>query len=157
MIRLSRLADYGVVLAGSMAANPERFYNAYELAATTHLPVPTVSKILAALTRHGVLTSQRGAKGGYRLARSPAEVSVADVVAAVDGPISLTLCADHGESNCDVESVCPNRRGWQRINTAIRKAFQDVSLADMFGSPFLTDAERLQTPRRVIDSAAPGA
>lgn len=131
MIRLSRLADYAVVLAGYMAGEPETFHNAYEVAQRTRLPAPTVSKILAALSRGGVLVSHRGAKGGYRLARRPSVISIAEIVGAVEGPIALTVCIEHGDGACDVESICPSRRGWHRINAALLKALQEVSLADM--------------------------
>jgi FeS assembly SUF system regulator len=133
MIRLSRLADYGVVLAGRMATRPELYHNAMELAEATGLPTPTVSKILAALARDGVLLSQRGVKGGYRLSRRPADISVADIISALDGPIALTLCIEQGPRACDVESICPNRHGWQRVNDAVRHALNSVSLADMAG------------------------
>ena len=133
MIRLSRLADYGVVLAGRMATRPDLYHNAMELADATGLPTPTVSKILAALAREGVLLSQPGVKGGYRLSRPAAEISVADIISALDGPIALTLCIEHGPRSCDVESICPNRHGWQRVNEAVRHALHSVSLAEMSG------------------------
>jgi FeS assembly SUF system regulator len=142
MIRASRLADYGVVLAGHMAGRPETFYNACDLAMVTQLPAPTVSKVLAALTRAGVLVSHRGARGGYRLARDPRLISAAEIVAALDGPIAMTVCIEHGEGACEVETSCPSRRGWMRINAAIRKALEDVSLADLapFPAPPMTTA-----------------
>jgi len=131
MIRLSRLADYGVVLACQMAVRPDRCHNAFDLAAATGLPAPTVSKLLAAMARAGVLISHRGAKGGYRLARAPEEITAADIVCAVDGPIALTVCIEHGAGACDVESLCPTRSGWRRINDAVRSAMQGVSLAEL--------------------------
>lgn len=131
MIRASRLADYGVVLTGHMAARPDAFYNAIDLAATTQLPAPTVSKVLVALTRAGVLVSHRGARGGYRLARPPEKISAAEIVSALDGPIAMTLCIEHGAGACEVETACPSRRGWMRINAAIRQALEEVSLADL--------------------------
>jgi len=131
MIRLSRLADYGVVLACHMAAQSGRSHNAFDLAATTGLPAPTVSKLMAALARAGVLVSHRGAKGGYRLARAAAEITAADIVSAVDGPIALTVCIEHGDGACDVESLCPTRRGWRRINDAVRHAMESVTLAEL--------------------------
>jgi FeS assembly SUF system regulator len=133
MIKLSRLADYGVVLAGRMALRPALFHNAMELAEGSGLPTPTVSKILAALAREGVLVSQRGVKGGYRLARAPEAISVADIIAALDGPIALTMCIEHSGA-CDVEAICPSRRGWSRVNDAVRAALQSVSLAEMAGT-----------------------
>lgn len=140
MIRLSRLADYGVVLACHMASKAGVCHNAFDLAAATGLPAPTVSKLLAAMARAGVLVSHRGAKGGYRLARGPAEITTADIVCSVDGPIALTLCIEHGAGACDVESLCPTQRGWRRINDAIRDAMRNVTLAELaysvpFGAP----------------------
>ncbi len=131
MIRLSRLADYGVVLACQMAVRADRCHNTFDLAAATGLPAPTVSKLLAAMARAGVLVSHRGAKGGYRLARAPAEITAADIVCAVDGPIALTVCIEHGAGACDVESLCPTRQGWHRINDAVRLAMQGVSLSEL--------------------------
>jgi FeS assembly SUF system regulator len=131
MIRLSRLADYGVVLACQMAVKADRCHNAFDLAAATGLPAPTVSKLLAAMARAGVLVSQRGAKGGYRLARGPEAITAADIVTAVDGPIALTVCIEHGAGACDVESLCPTRSGWRRINDAVRDAMKSVSLAEL--------------------------
>lgn len=131
MIRLSRLADYGVLLACQMAARTDRCHNAFDLAAATGLPAPTVSKLLAAMARAGVLVSHRGAKGGYRLARPPESITAADIVCAVDGPIALTLCIEHGTGACDVESLCPTRQGWRRINDAVRRAMQSVSLSEL--------------------------
>ncbi|HZF35196.1 MAG TPA: SUF system Fe-S cluster assembly regulator, partial [Candidatus Angelobacter sp.] len=131
MIRLSRLADYGVVLACQMAVKADCCHNAFDLAAATGLPAPTVSKLLAALARAGVLVSQRGAKGGYRLARPPGAITAADIVSAVDGPIALTVCIEHGAGACDVESLCPTRSGWRRINDAVRNAMKSVSLAEL--------------------------
>jgi FeS assembly SUF system regulator len=118
-----------------MAAKADRCHNAFDLASSTGLPAPTVSKLLAALARAGILVSHRGAKGGYRLARTPAQISAADIVSAVDGPIALTVCIEHGDGYCDVEAVCPTRKGWRRINNAIRQAFEAVSLAEMALAP----------------------
>ena len=80
-----------------------------------------------------MLLSQRGVKGGYRLSRQPTEISVADIISALDGPIALTLCIENGPRSCDVESICPNRHGWHRVNEAVRQALHSVSLAEMSG------------------------
>lgn len=136
MIRLSRLADYGVLLACQMATRSDHCHNAYDLAGGTGVPAPTVSKLLAAMARAGILVSHRGAKGGYRLARAPSEITAADIVSAVDGPIALTVCLEHGDGACEVESMCSTRQGWRRINDAIRNAMEGVSLAEMTFSSF---------------------
>lgn len=131
MIKVSRLADYGVVLACHIAGHHGQCHNAYDLAETTGLPAPTVSKLLAALAKAGILISIRGAKGGYRLARSADQITAADIVTAVDGPIALTVCLEQGDGVCDVESLCPTRRGWHRLNEAIRAALASVPLSEL--------------------------
>jgi Rrf2 family protein len=89
------------------------------------------SKILKALARAGLLTSHRGAKGGYGLARPAEAISVADVISALDGPIALTACIEDGPGGCEIEALCPARANWQRINDAIRAALDDISMAEM--------------------------
>ncbi|MGH6934198.1 MAG: SUF system Fe-S cluster assembly regulator [Dongiaceae bacterium] len=156
MIRLSRLADYGVLLACQMATRVDHCHNAFDLAGSTGLPAPTVSKLLAALAKSGLLISQRGAKGGYRLARSPTEITAADIVCAVDGPIALTMCLEHGDGACEVESLCPSRGGWRRINDAIRNAMQSVSLAELafsFAPPALSKDKPVWTGEKPVEPA----
>lgn len=131
MIRMTKQADYGIVLLTRMAADPERLFNATELAEETQLPQPTVSKILKILAREGLLASQRGVKGGYALEREPAEVSVADVISALEGPIAITECVDESPGLCSQESFCPVRGNWHRINDAIRRALTAITLAEM--------------------------
>jgi FeS assembly SUF system regulator len=131
MIRLSRLADYGLVLMGRMALQPTTVHTAVGLAEETQLPIPTVAKLLVRLTQGNLLISHRGAKGGYQLARSPSAITVADIVVAVDGPIALTQCLEHGAQPCDVEPICPTRRGWNRLNDAVKRALTEVSLAEL--------------------------
>ncbi len=135
MIKLSRLADYAVVLLTQMGFGPKGVHNALELAEQTGLPVPTVSKVLATLARNGVIRSVRGAKGGYRLLTAPDRISVASVIAAIDGPIALTQCVDHNADHCTVETLCPSRAGWHKINEAVERALSEVSLADLIGTP----------------------
>lgn len=130
MIRISKLTDYGVVLLTHMANQSERLYNAPDLAAEAHLPLPMVSKILKLLTRDGVLLSHRGVKGGYSLARPAREISMAEIVAALEGPIAITECIDE-VGDCAHERRCPVRSNWHRINEAVLVALQGISLADM--------------------------
>lgn len=131
MIRLSKLADYGIVMMTHMARRPERNHTAAEIAAQSHLPLPMASKILKVLARAGLLASQRGAKGGYGLARPAENISVADVIVALEGPIALTACIEHGPGECDIEALCPARANWQRINEAIRQALEGITMAEM--------------------------
>jgi FeS assembly SUF system regulator len=133
MIRLSRLSDYGIVLMALLAGRAGEAgapHNAREVAAEAHLPLPVVSKILKSLARRGLLVSHRGAKGGYSLARPPEQISAAEMIAALEGPIGLTECSAH-PGQCVQESSCHVREPWQRINAAVRRALADVTLADL--------------------------
>ena len=131
MIRLSKLADYGIVIMTNLARQPERQHNAPEVAAQSHIPLPMASKILKSLARAGLLQSHRGVKGGYGLARPAAAISVAEVISALDGPIAMTACIEDGPGGCEIEALCPARANWQRINDAIRSALDGISMAEM--------------------------
>jgi FeS assembly SUF system regulator len=132
VIRLSRIADYGIVLMTELA-RARRSLATPELAGRTRVAQPMAGKILKALTREGLLVSQRGAKGGYQLARQPSLITVAEIIEALDGPIALTACVEVGNGECGIQSVCPARSNWNRINAAIRDALDGISLADMAG------------------------
>ena len=131
MIRITKQADYGIVLLTHMAGEPERQMTAGELAAETQLPPPTVSKILKMLARQGLLGSHRGVKGGYTLARDTATITVAEIISALDGPIAVTECIDDTPGECSQEPSCAVRGNWQRINDAIRVALDNITLAEM--------------------------
>lgn len=133
MIRITKQTDYGIVLLTHLAAQPERHLNAPELAAETQLPVPMVSKILKILVREGILLSHRGVKGGYSLARLAQEITMAEIITALEGPIAITECVDVS-SDCSHERLCPVRSNWHRINAAVRGALEGITLADMTGS-----------------------
>lgn len=105
---------------------------ARDLAVFTQIPEPTVSKVLKALTRAGVVTSQRGAKGGYALSRPASEIGVQEVIEALEGPIAVTECSDDtSDSNCEYETNCSVRANWQRINQVVQEALATITLADM--------------------------
>ncbi len=134
MLRLSKLTDYGIVVMTCLAEEPGAVRAAHEIAGCTRLALPTVSKVLKLLSRSGLVVSCRGAKGGYRLARLPEQISVAHVIDALEGPVALTECSSES-SNCSQESHCNIRGNWQRINDVIRHALEDVSLAEMVRPP----------------------
>jgi FeS assembly SUF system regulator len=131
MIRLNRMTDYAIVILGQMAQDVGRVRTAAALAEATGVPVPTVSKILKIMGSASLVTPHRGAKGGYSLDRDAAEVTVTDIVQALEGPIALTACVDGAEDACEVENLCPMRGNWNRVNDAIRGALDKVSLGDM--------------------------
>ncbi len=135
MIRISRMADYGVVALSFMARDPDRFYSAATVAEGTGLPLPSVSKLLKLLVKSGVVTSRRGVSGGYGLGRTPNNISVADLVTAVDGPIALADCLEGSSgSACGIESFCVIRGPWQKVSDAIKVALEEVTLADITSS-----------------------
>jgi FeS assembly SUF system regulator len=135
MIRISRLTDYGIVVMTHIAAHPERVHTAPEVAHEAHLPLPTVSKLLRWLTKEGLLESHRGVKGGYGLAQAPEQVSVARIVAALEGPIAITTCTTSSPGDCQHERRCPVRGHWNLINLAINEALESVTLADLTARP----------------------
>lgn len=132
MIRIAKLTDYGILLLTCFARHPELpIQTARDLAAEARLPLPTVSKLLKALSRRGLLVSHRGVRGGYSLARPPEAISVVEVIDALEGPIAMTDCSPDAHGLCTLEPVCPVQGTWRRINHAVREALTSLSLADM--------------------------
>lgn len=135
MLRITKLTDYGIVLLVRLADGASGgSQNARSMAEATSLPLPVVSKILKSLAQGGLLTSQRGAKGGYTLARRPEEINVAEIISAIEGPIALIECSA-GPGHCEQETSCPVRDPWQRINDAIQETLSHVTLRELVGSP----------------------
>lgn len=132
MLRVSKLTDYATVLLGQLALQPALLRPATELAEATRLEPPTVSKVLKLLGGAGLVQSQRGVAGGYRLARPASEISVAQIVEAIDGPIGMTECSAQA-GQCSHEPHCAARTSWLRISRAIERVLADMTLADMLG------------------------
>ena len=146
MFRMTKLADYGIVLMTHMAGDPLRLsHNAKDLAARSHMPLPMVTKILKILAREGLLVSHRGTKGGYSLAREPDQISMAEIIRAVEGPIALTACVVGPPGDCEHESCCPVRGHVQKINHAIRQALGGIKLAELCRTPRPAPAYQLVT------------
>jgi FeS assembly SUF system regulator len=114
-----------------MTRDPAKLVTATQLAEETAVPAPTVAKVLKELAREGVLTSHRGVNGGYVLAGQPEDITVLQIIRALEGPVALTSCVDGSLSDCDVESLCPMRGNWDKVNLAVRSALGSVTLADM--------------------------
>jgi FeS assembly SUF system regulator len=130
MLRVSRLTDYATLILARMAREPSAVHTASDLAEMTWLGRPTVAKLLKQLVRGGLLTSYRGAHGGYLLARAPQRITAAQIIETVEGPVAVTECSldDH---QCGLEEVCQVGHHWQRINRAIHAALEDITLADL--------------------------
>ena len=133
MLRLSNLADYGVVVmtAAAHAADGGALASSAQIAQLTTIPAPTVAKLMGLLARAGLLVSQRGVGGGFALARPAAGISLADIVEAIDGPISLTHCGQPGADCCGISSACQVKPHWAPVNRAVRNALSGVTLAEL--------------------------
>lgn len=152
MLRMSKLTDYGTAVMTFLAREPESLHTASEIAADVHVSVPTASKILRALVRERLVASHRGVKGGYSLARAADEISVVQVIDAMEGPVGLTECSSVPGA-CSQEPHCSVRGNWQRINRTIRAALAGVTLAEM-ARPVPSQVVRFtQTP----SASRPGA
>ncbi|MEH6580003.1 MAG: SUF system Fe-S cluster assembly regulator [Amphritea sp.] len=127
MLRVSKLTDYGTVILARMALSPAATYSAASLAQQVKLPTSTVSKLLKIMSRSGLLDSSRGKQGGYTLAKPPQDISLAEVIEVLEGPVGITQCSRQS-GLCQIESHCAIRQQWLGVNGMIHKALQQVSL-----------------------------
>jgi FeS assembly SUF system regulator len=134
MLRVSKLTDYATVLMTALAQSGDELASAAALAERARLEQPTAAKVLKLLAQAGLVTSQRGTAGGYRLAHAPEAITVADIVGAIEGPFGMTECSVHS-GLCDHESHCGVRGNWRRISEAVEAALRAVTLADMLVPP----------------------
>ena len=130
MLRISKMTDYAIMVMVELSALRGEVLSANALADRSHLELPTVSKVLKMLVKTGLVDSYRGAAGGYSLERNAQNISVAEIIAAIEGPIAMTECSTE-EGLCAQEAICGLRGNWQRISTAVAKAMEGVSLAEM--------------------------
>lgn len=131
MLRISKIVDYGTLVLTHMAISPERLFSVADLASAIGLGQPTVSKVLKTLGRRDLVRSSRGSHGGYILARAASQISIAQVVDALeDQPFGMTECSSTPGA-CSFEANCHGRSNWQRINAIVRRTLEDISIADM--------------------------
>lgn len=136
MLKLSKMTDYGTVIMTAMVAEPQRSRSATEIAAATQVPAPTVSKILKLLARGGLVVSSRGARGGYMLVRPATQISMADIIEAMDGKggLGARQACSVTPGVCGADPACVVRSNWQRINRAVLGVLRDITL-DQMGAP----------------------
>lgn len=131
-MRLTSLSDYAVVLLAAAARHPaEARLSATLLARETGVPLPTAQKLTGRLAAAGLLRTARGAGGGFKLARNAPDISLADIVEAVEGPIAMATCVDETRHDCALEGSCAVRPHMGVVNSAVRGALQGVSLASL--------------------------
>lgn len=135
MIRLSRFADYAVILLCEIAKKPDELVSASTLAKQApSIGEASVVKILKLLSQAAILEAVRGAHGGYRLTKDIRTISVFDIVCAVDGPVAVTLCANSAEDTCQFEPSCMVKCGWNRVNDAIHQTLKQFTLIEFISS-----------------------
>lgn len=136
MIRITKEADYGIVLLSLFAKSKENsLLTARDLSDSSSLPLPMVSKILKILGKSRILVSHRGVKGGYSLRKKPEDITLSEIIRALEGPIALTTCCMENSDSCDRESICDSRENWGLINQAVINALDEVTLQQMVDSP----------------------
>jgi len=146
MLRISKLTDYGTVVLAQMAGKPDAVHTANELACATRVALPTVSKLLKFFSRAGLVSSQRGARGGYRLARAPELITAVQIIDAVEGPVAITQCS-LGHDVCGIQPVCGVGHNWQRISFTIREALKPMTLAQLARpAAAITAASEMRVP-----------
>lgn len=134
-MRLTHLADYAVVLMTAAARRPNGArLSATELSAETGVPLPTAQKLMGQLAGSGLLSSARGVSGGFALSRPAGEISLADIVEAVEGPIAMTVCSE-GRSDCALDAHCLVKPHMSIVGNAVRGALSAVSLEHLSHSP----------------------
>ena len=151
MLRLNRMTDYAILVLGALAHRHGQTLASGHLAAITTLAQPTVAKVLKMLLAAELVETQRGVRGGYRLMKISAHISLVDIVEAMEGPIAVTDCMDDAREPCMASNCCCTSKHWKHINLAIRKALMDVTLEDLInpaklfpmpGTPQLTRDDR---------------
>ncbi len=146
MLRVTKLTDYATVVLTVLAARQGQVLSAAELAEHSGLEQPTVSKLLKPLAQAGLVEGLRGVRGGYRLTRPAIEISLFEVVEAMEGPLALTECS-HDHHQCGMAPKCGARSSWRLINDVVSEALRDVTLAQILPPLPLADAQEDPSPQ----------
>jgi len=152
-MRLSNLTDYAIVMLSAAARAEKGAVSAAMLAEETGVPLPTAQKLMGRLAVAGLLKSSRGIGGGFRLTRAPCDISIADIIEAVEGPIAMTACVEEGRHDCGLETACKVRPHWGAVNTAVRGALGGVTLASL-ASPPLASSEGSSLSRTEVENGS---
>ncbi len=141
MLKISRLADYGLLILHELASDPQRCFSASALAERTGITLPTVSKVLKLLHEACLIHSIRGPSGGYCLSKKPQEINLVDIIGAVDGAPALTECCQLN-NNCVHDARCTMRSNWRFINNLIVKELKKFTLLDL-SRPLVEEVDRV--------------
>ncbi|OAI47988.1 hypothetical protein AYO45_05420 [Gammaproteobacteria bacterium SCGC AG-212-F23] len=130
MLRIGKLTDYATIIMTHLALSPGRVLSAAEVAEAVHLSVPTVSKLLKILAEFKLVCSLRGAEGGYKLAKPASEITLSDIVTAIEGNVAMTECCNHNNS-CTLDALCHLKENWRTINNVILATLKNFTLTDL--------------------------
>ena len=145
MLKLNKMTDYAVVCLGMLARKPQYVMSASQISKETGLKLFTVQKILKnILAKSDLLKTERGYHGGYTLKKNSKNITVTEIIEALDGPISLTSCVDKSDSFCQSSDICFLGGKWNRVNEIIRNSLNDISLDDLlnFDNSFAIEHEK---------------
>lgn len=134
MLRISRLTDYGTMILVHLAVHGDQVCSASDVAAGTRVALPTVQKLLKLLARADLVRSVRGVDGGYALSRPSGSITATEILHVIEGPLGITECST-ADSHCELEAGCLVGGAWQKINRAISRALDEVTLADLAHPP----------------------
>ncbi len=130
MLRVTKLTDYATVLLTVLANRSGEVLSATELAEASGLEATTVSKVLKPLAQAGLVEGLRGVHGGYRLAHAAGDISLVQIIEAMEGPLAITECSQH-DSQCGIAQRCGVRANWRLINDVVADALRGMTLAQM--------------------------
>lgn len=156
MLKISRLTDYGLLASVYLAGKAGKIVAAREVAEFYHLPLPAVTKVLKTLNHGGIVSSHRGAGGGYSFDADAESVTLGQLIEALEGPWDLTECEtydDLGHATCAIRVACPSRRFMFGINRAVKEAFEQVTLGDLVRGAMpmpVIDTQQLTGAARVV-------
>ena len=145
MIKINKMTDYAVVCLGILSRKAGYPISASELSKETCLNLYTVQKVLKIIvSKSDLISAHRGALGGYVLNRKSSEISVVEIIEALEGPITLTACVDNSENICEASNICFLEGKWNKVNDTIRQTLKDISLDDLlnFGNPFIYEGKK---------------
>ncbi len=131
MLKLNKMTDYAVLLLVDLFEDKGQKITVSELALRTKLAEPTISKILKQLSKSGLVTSHRGVYGGYSFDKESDDVSIANIITAIEGQMAVTSCIGHDNGDCSLESNCRVSNNWNIVNDAIYNALNNIKLTDM--------------------------
>jgi len=134
MLTLTRKTEYALIALSHLAAEPERLASAREIADTYRIPLPVLTNILKTLNRSELVESERGAKGGYRLAKDPGEIKLSMLISAIEGPVNLVNCSGQGDEkrkSCELMDWCPVRAPVLRVHRRLQQFLEEVSLGEI--------------------------